>query len=111
MAQSKQIWKWMHSNHSPPVFYSALKTSQFYASHRRSSSAISRPDENSPDDAFDEAVLKHLVCPVSKYPLHYDKLRGMLVCSDVQVAYPIRDGMPILIPAEGKFLSDGSSSE
>lgn len=101
----------MRLNHSVPALCVAVKTSQLHNTHKRRSFTISREEKSSVIAAFDENLLKHLVCPVSKYPLHYDNLRGLLVCLHVQVAYPIRDGIPLLLPVEGKFLSDLKSLE
>lgn len=57
----------------------------------------------------DERVLEHLVCPISKFPLRYDRERARLVCDEINVAYPIRNGVPVLVPAEGRILStDGA---
>lgn len=56
----------------------------------------------------DERVLAHLVCPISKLPLRLDRERARLVCDEIGVAYPIRDGVPVLVPADGRILgADG----
>lgn len=57
----------------------------------------------------DERVLEHLVCPISKFPLRYDRERARLVCDEINVAYPIRNGVPVLVPAEGRLLSGGGA--
>lgn len=59
----------------------------------------------------DEGVLEHLVCPISKLPLRYDREHGRLVCDEINVAYPIRNGIPVLIPAEGRILGGDSGAE
>ncbi|KAJ0408298.1 hypothetical protein ATCC90586_008248 [Pythium insidiosum] len=55
---------------------------------------------------LDESVLQHLVCPISKYPLRYDASRGLLICPEIRVAYPIREGVPLLVPSEGRVLRE-----
>ncbi|EGZ15687.1 hypothetical protein PHYSODRAFT_506584 [Phytophthora sojae] len=52
----------------------------------------------------DESVLEHLVCPISKYPLRYDAGRGSLVCDEINVEYPIWQGVPMLVPSEGRII-------
>lgn len=54
----------------------------------------------------DESVLEHLVCPISKYPLRYDDQRGSLVCDEINVEYPIYQGVPMLVPSEGRIIKD-----
>jgi uncharacterized protein YbaR (Trm112 family) len=58
----------------------------------------------------DERVLEHLVCPISKFPLRYDREGVRLVCDEINVAYPIRNGVPVLVPAEGRLLSAGAGA-
>ncbi|KAL4144721.1 hypothetical protein PRNP1_013847 [Phytophthora ramorum] len=53
----------------------------------------------------DESVLEHLVCPISKSPLRYDAERGSLVCDEISVEYPIWQGVPLLVPSEGRIIS------
>ncbi|KAG9414359.1 hypothetical protein AC1031_013559 [Aphanomyces cochlioides] len=54
----------------------------------------------------DPSVLDHLVCPISKYALEYLPEKGILFCRDIRVAYPIRNGIPILVPTEGRIVPD-----
>ncbi|KAF0700744.1 Aste57867_8697 [Aphanomyces stellatus] len=54
----------------------------------------------------DPIVLQHLVCPISKYALEYIPEKGVLFCRDIRVAYPIRHGIPILVPMEGRIVPD-----
>ena len=53
---------------------------------------------------MDKKLLDILVCPVSKAPLSYDKARQELVCKESRLAYPIRDGIPIMLPEEARPL-------
>ena len=55
---------------------------------------------------MDKKLLDMLVCPVSKAPLIYDKARQELICQESRLAYPIRDGIPVMLEAEARQLSD-----
>ena len=59
-----------------------------------------------PSGDIDPALLEILVCPVTKGPLRYDRERGELVSEAALLAYPIRDGIPIMLPDEARSLSD-----
>ncbi|MEM7072384.1 MAG: Trm112 family protein [Pseudomonadota bacterium] len=52
----------------------------------------------------DPTILDMLVCPLTKTPLEYDKERGELISRAAKLAYPIRDGIPIMIPGEARPL-------
>jgi uncharacterized protein len=52
----------------------------------------------------DPKLLEILVCPVTKGPLRYDRARGELVSERAGLAYPIRDGIPIMLPDEARRL-------
>ena len=54
----------------------------------------------------DPRVLELLVCPLTKTPLHYDKERQELVSRRAGPAYPIREGMPIMLPNEARPLEE-----
>lgn len=62
--------------------------------------------KNEPKRLVDKTILDHLVCPISKYPLSYDVQQGVLICKKIHVSYPVRHGVPILVPAEGQILQD-----
>ena len=55
----------------------------------------------------DPSLLEVLVCPLTKMPLHYDRVNQELVSRAAKLAYPIRDGIPILLVGEARELSDG----
>ena len=55
--------------------------------------------------AVDPKLLEILVCPVTKGPLRYDRERGELVSERAGLAYPIRDGIPIMLPDEARRLA------
>ena len=52
----------------------------------------------------DPKLLEILVCPVTKGPLVYDRARQELVSKKAGLAYPIRDGIPIMLPDEARVL-------
>jgi uncharacterized protein len=54
---------------------------------------------------LDEKLLEILVCPVTKGPLEYDRERQELVCRASGLAYPVRDGIPIMLESEARQLS------
>jgi uncharacterized protein len=54
----------------------------------------------------DPKLLEILVCPVSKSVLHYDEAAQELVSRAARLAYPIRDGIPIMLPDEARQLND-----
>jgi uncharacterized protein len=55
---------------------------------------------------MDPKLLELLVCPVTKGHLDYDRTRQELLSRSARLAYPIRDGMPILLEEEARTLSD-----
>jgi uncharacterized protein YbaR (Trm112 family) len=56
--------------------------------------------------AVDRRLLEILVCPVTKTSLTYDAARQELVSEAAKLAYPIRDGIPIMLPEEARVLED-----
>ena len=54
---------------------------------------------------LDKKLLDILVCPVSKGPLEYDRENQELVCKSSGLAYPVRDGIPIMLESEARPLS------
>ena len=55
---------------------------------------------------MDTKLLELLVCPVTKGPLTYDRERQELISKSARLAYPIRDGIPILLENEARVLTD-----
>jgi len=53
---------------------------------------------------IDPKLLEILVCPVTKTTLEYDRERQELVSRAAKLAYPIRDGIPIMLPEEARKL-------
>ncbi len=56
-------------------------------------------------ETIDKKLLSILVCPVSKAPLEYDSDRQELVCKASGLAYPIRDGIPVMLEDEARQLT------
>ncbi|MBL9029723.1 MAG: Trm112 family protein [Caedimonas sp.] len=56
----------------------------------------------------DPRLLELLICPVSKMPLKYDREAQELISESAKLAYPIRDGVPILLPEEARKLKQDS---
>ena len=54
----------------------------------------------------DPRLLELLVCPLGGAPLHFDAANGVLISRRARLAYPIRDGVPILLPSEAEALSE-----
>ena len=55
---------------------------------------------------MDPKLLELLVCPVTKGPLRYDRDRQELVSRSARLAYPVRDGIPVMLENEARPLSD-----
>ena len=55
---------------------------------------------------IDPKLLELLVCPLSKAPLTFDRERSELVSKRAKLAFPIRDGVPVMLPSEARLLED-----
>ena len=55
----------------------------------------------------DPRLLEVLICPVTHGPLVYDRDKAELVSKGARLAYPIRDGVPIMLPEEARELGEG----
>lgn len=55
---------------------------------------------------IDPKLLELLACPLTKGPLTLDKERNELVSKHAKLAYPIQDGIPIMLPSEARQLED-----
>tara|TARA_Y100000590_G_scaffold346565_1_gene396893 strand:- start:134 stop:319 length:186 start_codon:yes stop_codon:yes gene_type:complete len=53
---------------------------------------------------FDISLLNSLVCPKTKKPLTYDKKRNVLISKKAKLAYPIKNGIPIMLTKKAKKL-------
>jgi uncharacterized protein len=54
----------------------------------------------------DPKLLEMLVCPLTKTRLEYDREKQELISRAARLAYPIRDGVPIMLPDEARELGD-----
>jgi uncharacterized protein YbaR (Trm112 family) len=65
-------------------------------------------DEMPPVEAtrIDPKLLEILVCPLTKGPLEYDAAGQELISRQAKLIYPIRDGIPIMLPEEARPLAD-----
>jgi uncharacterized protein len=59
---------------------------------------------NTTPATIDPKLLEILVCPVTKGPLEYDREKQELISRSAKLAYPIRDGIPIMLPDEARKL-------
>ncbi len=55
----------------------------------------------------DPRLLELLACPLTKGPLNWDPERRELVSASARLAYPVRDGIPIMLPSEARALEAG----
>ena len=55
---------------------------------------------------MDTKLLELLVCPVTKGPLRYQRATSELISRSARLAYPVRDGLPILLESEARPLTD-----
>lgn len=54
----------------------------------------------------DPRLLEVLVCPLTKTTLRYDRERQELISDAARLAFPIRDGVPIMLPDEAREIAD-----
>ena len=62
------------------------------------------------DHKIDPKLLEILVCPLTKSPLHYDVNAQELISEQAGLAYPIRDGIPIMLVDEARKLDSTDDS-
>jgi uncharacterized protein YbaR (Trm112 family) len=66
------------------------------------------PSEIVPQEVdVDPRLLEVLVCPVTHGVLEFDRVRGELISRSARLAYPIRDGVPIMLPEDARDLGEG----
>jgi uncharacterized protein YbaR (Trm112 family) len=63
--------------------------------------------ETASDPQIDPRLLEVLVCPVTHGPLVYNRNRQELISVSAKLAYPIRDGVPLMLPEEARQLGEG----
>jgi uncharacterized protein YbaR (Trm112 family) len=54
---------------------------------------------------MDPKLLEMLVCPVTKGPLTFDRERNELISKSARLAYPVRDGIPVMLEEEARRLT------
>jgi uncharacterized protein len=59
---------------------------------------------------IDPKLLEILVCPLTKGPLRYDRAAQELISEEAGLAYPIRDGIPIMLVEEARTLGDDETA-
>ena len=55
---------------------------------------------------IDPRLLEILVCPVTKGPLEWDRLAGELISRQAGLAFPVRDGIPIMLPEDARRIDE-----
>jgi uncharacterized protein YbaR (Trm112 family) len=65
---------------------------------------MSSTSADRPVNTVDPKLLEILVCPVTKGPLEYDAAKQELISRQAKLAYPIRDGIPIMLADEARRL-------
>jgi uncharacterized protein YbaR (Trm112 family) len=63
-------------------------------------------DDKEPATVINPKLLEILVCPVTKGTLRYDPAKQELISVNARLAYPIRDGIPIMLTDEARELGD-----
>ena len=61
-----------------------------------------QPPETPAPVAIDPRLLEILVCPVTRGPLQWDRQAQELISRQAGLAYPVRDGIPIMLPEEAR---------
>jgi uncharacterized protein len=63
-----------------------------------------------PATEIDPRLLEILVCPLTKGPLTYDRLKQELISAQAGLAYPVRDGIPIMLVDEARALDEAEKA-
>ena len=64
------------------------------------------PTDTPKHGKIDPKLLEILVCPLTKATLEYDAKKQELISRPAKLAYPIRDGIPIMLPEEARHIED-----
>ena len=67
---------------------------------------MSEKPKNSENSRPAQALLDMLVCPVTRGPLTYDEKAQELISQEAKLAFPVRDGIPIMLPEEARQLDE-----
>ena len=70
------------------------------------SKKVNKIPKNTNEDKVNPKLLEILVCPVTKSDLEYDSVNNELISKQAGLAYPIRDGIPIMLEEEARKISD-----
>lgn len=68
-------------------------------------------DKSKDSASFDRHMLQMLICPVSQSPLRLDREAMELISDKSMLAYPIRSGVPIMLPSEARNLSEAERAK
>lgn len=60
--------------------------------------------ETAPPQPFDRRMLEALVCPVTQGPLEWEPMRGELISRRAGLAFPVREGIPVMLVSEARAL-------
>ena len=74
--------------------------------HDNATGAKRPNDGRPPAPGVDPKLLEILVCPLTKSTLRYDRERQELISDQAELAYPIRDGIPIMLVEEARHLDE-----
>ena len=91
---------------APLVGYGPLAAAAGWKARHMAAYGYMAHDDPAPPVAVDPRLLEILVCPVTKGKLTYDRAAGELVSRSAGLAYPIRDGIPVMLPEEARRLED-----
>uniref|UniRef100_A0A4W4EWA5 Protein preY, mitochondrial n=1 Tax=Electrophorus electricus TaxID=8005 RepID=A0A4W4EWA5_ELEEL len=67
--------------------------------------------KNNVEQPFDVSLLEFLVCPLSKKPLRYEEATNELINEELGIAYPIKDGIPNMIPQDARLIKKAGGTE
>lgn len=87
----------------------AMMTPDAHAAGPTTPDAVLQADDGEMDAGVDPRLLEILICPVSRGPLTYDRDANELVSRAAGLAYPIRNGVPIMLRDEARDLGDSQS--
>ncbi len=65
-------------------------------------------DDRTEEPKVDPRLLEILICPLTRQPLSYDRASAELVSRNARIAYPIRNGVAIMVPEEARDLDAGN---
>jgi uncharacterized protein len=80
------------------------KTAMTKTTNRKQADMNTQQDMPEPNVPVDPRLLEILVCPLTRGPLTYDRARNELISPKAGLAYPIRNGIPIMLADEARSL-------